>query len=86
MTTLEEAARDALELCERIIEGKRIWSLSDMRVVSAVLREALKQAEPVVEPTFSVRTGCRVCGVGDGGKAMGYVCPRSDCPMNGKSK
>jgi hypothetical protein len=44
------------------------------------------QAEPVAEPTFSVRTGCRVCGVGDGGKAMGYVCPRIDCPMKGESK
>jgi hypothetical protein len=40
-----------------------------------------QQAAPLAEPTFSVRTGCRVCGVGDGGKAMGYVCPRSDCPM-----
>jgi hypothetical protein len=39
-----------------------------------------QQAEPVTEPTFSVRTGCKVCGVGDGGKAMGYVCPRGDCP------
>jgi hypothetical protein len=48
MTTLEKAARDALELCERIIAGKRIWSLSDMRVVSVVLREALEQTEPVV--------------------------------------
>jgi hypothetical protein len=53
MTTLEEAARDALELCERIIKGKRIWSLSDMRVVSAVLREALEQAEPVVDGNTS---------------------------------
>jgi hypothetical protein len=44
------------------------------------------QAEPVVEPTFSVRTGCKLCGVGDGGKAMGYVCPRGDCPMKGESK
>jgi hypothetical protein len=46
MSALEEAARDALELCERIIAGKRIWSLSDVRVVRAVLREALEQTEP----------------------------------------
>jgi hypothetical protein len=49
MSDLEKAARDALELCERIIEGKRIWSLRDMRLVRAVLREALEQAEPVVD-------------------------------------
>ena len=51
MNELEKSAWDALELCERIIEGKRIWSLSDMREVSAPLRAALaKQVEPVAIP------------------------------------
>jgi len=47
MSNLEQAARLALELCDRIIDGERIWSLSDMREVSTALREALsQQAEP----------------------------------------
>ena len=54
MSNLEQAAWDVLELCERIIDGKRIWSLSDMREVSAPLRAALEQAEPVAEPVVSV--------------------------------
>ena len=24
--------------------------------------------------------GCRVCGIGKDGGAVGYVCPRTDCP------
>jgi len=49
MSELEQAARLALELCDRIIDGERVWSLSDMREVSTALRAALaKQAEPVV--------------------------------------
>lgn len=24
--------------------------------------------------------GCRVCGIGANGEALGYVCPRLDCP------
>lgn len=24
--------------------------------------------------------GCRVCGIGANGEALGYVCPRTDCP------
>jgi len=56
MNALEQAAQDALELCDRIIDGKRIWSLSDMREVSLALRAALaQQAEPVADsgnPSF----------------------------------
>ncbi len=50
MNNLEQAAWDALELWEQIIEGKgkRIWSLSDLREVCTSLRGALsEQAEPV---------------------------------------
>lgn len=30
--------------------------------------------------TFTYPTGCKVCGIGKNGEAMGYVCNRSDCP------
>jgi len=41
-----------------------------------------QQAEPVVVQAKPVvwDPQCPLCGVGDGGKAMGYVCPRGDCP------
>ena len=44
--------------------------------------EIEQQAEPVVVQAKPVvwDPQCPLCGVGDGGKAMGYVCPRGDCP------
>jgi hypothetical protein len=75
-------------VAECIGDKCEVWRGIGARDVEEILRQALRlglvtpqQAGPVAEPTFFVRTGCRVCGVGDGGKAMGYVCPRSDCPM-----
>jgi hypothetical protein len=28
--------------------------------------------------TFTVHTGCKVCGIGKNGEAVGYVCNRGD--------
>ena len=52
----------------------------------AALRAAL--AEPVqvpapmppFPPVSQWKRGCAVCGIGAGGHAYGYACPRSDCP------
>lgn len=48
MSTLEKAARLALELCGRIVDGKEVWSRCEMIEVCTALRHALsQQAEPV---------------------------------------
>ena len=48
-----------------------------------------QQAEPVQEPAIpwgkAIGAGCRVCGLGADGRAMGYVCPRGDCPTQVRS-
>lgn len=38
--------------------------------------------DPYRHPVQEVKydRGCRVCGIGAGGEAMGYVCSRGDCP------
>lgn len=60
-----------------------------MRDAGYTRRPTLREmAEPVQEPTpmppfppVSLwKRGCAVCGIGAGGHAYGYVCPRSDCP------
>jgi hypothetical protein len=35
---------------------------------------------PLFPPVYLWKRGCAVCGIGAGGHAYGYVCPRSDCP------
>jgi hypothetical protein len=50
--------------------------------------EAMEKAREMFSPPGSPESmfptvklsGCAVCGIG-AGKVMGYVCPRSDCPM-----
>jgi hypothetical protein len=49
MTTLEQAARQALDLCVRIRDGREVWGQHELRAVCETLRAALaqQQAEPV---------------------------------------
>lgn len=44
-------------------------------LVAAAERERIKAER---QPLY--RNGCPVCGLGADGRAMGYVCPRNDCP------
>jgi hypothetical protein len=70
MTDLEKAARQALELCGRIVDGKAVWSLSEMIEVATSLRAALeKQAEPVSAPPKSFRVGY-MTGYDDGRREL----------------
>jgi len=48
MTDLEQAARQALDLCLRIRDGREYWRPHELRAVCETLRAALsQQAEPV---------------------------------------
>lgn len=49
------------------------------RVYDCGYNEAVRGEAPRSRP-FHTFPGCRVCGIGADGKAMGYVCNRSDCP------
>ena len=92
MTTLREAAQQALEVLEALQGG---CTDSDDGTVEAItvwcpeIIDALKAA--LAEPQYpeipwgkaigvEQKRGCRVCGIGADGKAYGYVCSRSDCP------
>jgi hypothetical protein len=64
--------------------------ISDLRTeIKAIKaeRDALKaEVERLKGVTRSgsgtaTHTGCLACGIGADGKAYGYVCPRSDCPI-----
>ena len=83
-TELRTAAQQALEALQNCANGEDDVLLT--RDALAALRAAL--AEPVQEPApmppfppVSLwKRGCAVCGIGAGGHAYGYACPRSDCP------
>jgi hypothetical protein len=48
MSNLEQAARQSLDLCERIRDGREVWGQHELRAVCETLRIALaKQARPV---------------------------------------
>jgi hypothetical protein len=58
MTDLEKAARQALDLCVRIRDGREVWGQHELRAVCETLRAALtQQAEPVSAPPKSFRVG-----------------------------
>lgn len=45
------------------------------------LLQSMISKHTMSESSWPVQSpGCRVCGMGKNGEAMGYVCPRSDCP------
>ena len=81
MTTLREAAQQALEALEA---NRCNWKEKEKAL--SLLRAALAEpVEPTSIPTFPPvsqwKQGCAVCGIGADGKAYGYVCPRLDCPI-----
>ena len=85
MTTLREAATQALEALEDMLGWQSLAPQTIQESAkgrAAALRAAL--AEPVEPtPTFHVeplKWGCGACRIGADGKAYGYVCPRLDCP------
>lgn len=54
-------------------------------VVAVQAEPVAVRALPVVEPVRYWRWACAVCGIGADGRAMGYVCPRGDCPTQVRS-
>ena len=81
-------ALEVLETCDaaHLSDGGQQWY--DEKLVEpaiTALRAALAEPqEPAPMPLFPPvplwKRGCAVCGIGAGGHAYGYACPRSDCP------
>ena len=78
-----EQAAEALELSMKLLPnvlgGKRSNAAIALR---AELAEPVREPAPMppFPPVSLWKRGCAVCGIGAGGHAYGYACPRSDCP------
>jgi len=83
MTTLREAAQQALEYMRSV--GQMDMCPEEWAIVERLEAAMAEPQYPEIPWGKAIgveqKRGCRVCGIGADGKAYGYVCSRSDCPI-----